>query len=128
MADTLWEIPVPPTYIERVTFTQPPGRLCELLLETDEELGVRQRFPIAFYDVVAYRCTYQTSVTVDMIETAYGKLVRLGRTSWLLDLLKTRREYCDAARMPVEELQHLMICFDDGPCYEVICAEVRLPI
>jgi hypothetical protein len=54
-----------------------------------------------------------------MINTAYGKLVRLESTPWLTQTQKVLSDHRLAR--PVEELQHLMICFNDDPCYEFIC-------
>jgi hypothetical protein len=127
MPETLWELPVPATQIQWPNFIERPRRECELSLETDEELGVSQRFYIRFEGVEVYRCTYMTSMTAEMIEAAYGKLVQLGMTQWLTEVLKTYRDYCAHANVAAKELQHVMICFDDGPCYEVICAGVVLP-
>ena len=70
-----------------------------------------------FDGVEAYKCTYLTSCSAEMFNIAYGKLVRLAATPWLNEVLKS----CAKTSQASKELQHLMICFDDGPCYEVIC-------
>lgn len=50
------------------------------------------------------------------VQFAYGKLVSLN-SAWL-DEVQSIREKDQAT---ISDLQHLMITFDDGPCYEIIC-------
>jgi len=73
------------------------------------------RNTVVFEGVEAFRCTYLTFCSAEMFNTAYGKLVRVETTQWLAELQSA------SARKSSRELQHLMICFDDGPCYEFIC-------
>lgn len=96
-------------------------RQCELsfYIEGTEE---EQRIALLFAGVEAYKCTYLTSCSAEMFNIAYGKLVKLGATPWLNEVLIT---YVKGSQAPTE-LQHLMICFDDGPCYEIICAHFAL--
>jgi hypothetical protein len=54
----------------------------------------------------------------EMFNTAYDKLVALGTTPWLAEVLQVR----ERAHQPDSGLRHLMICFDDGPCSEFICS------
>lgn len=51
-----------------------------------------------------------------MFNLAYGRLVSLD-SNWLDEVRKTGKKSPEA----VESLRHLMITFDDGPCYELIC-------
>ena len=71
---------------------------------------------MSFQRVEAYRCTYLTALTAEMIRTAYGQLVDLGHTAWLTELLGDHSS-------PIENIRHFMICFDDGPCYEFACVD-----
>ena len=61
---------------------------------------------------------------------AYDKIVDLGETSWLTEVKNQLRRYGDLvlsspSHGPLEQLAHLMINFDDGPCYEFICRSFR---
>jgi hypothetical protein len=127
MVETIWKFPVPATYIERSTFTPRLPRNCELLLETDEELGIRQLFSIVFQEVQAYRCTYAASKTPEMVDLAYGQIVSLGRTAWLTEVQNAYGDYQRISGEKPVSLQHIMVCLDDGPCYEVICSGISLP-
>lgn len=121
MSETLWKLPVPASALLRSPVFAPLGkRQCELsfLIESDEG---EARAGLLFEGVEAYKCTYLTSCSAEIFNTAYGKLVRLGATTWLNEVMKV---YSQARQSP-NELQHLMICFDDGPCYEIICLSFK---
>lgn len=92
-------------------------RECELSCYVEGSEGER-RIALLFEGVEAYRCTYLTSCSAEMFNTAYGRLVNLGATPWLGEVLKTY----STSPLASKELRHLMICFDDGPCYEIVCA------
>jgi hypothetical protein len=114
----LWTLPVPATaLVEGPTFAALPKRQCEISFYIEGNDGASTKLSLLFERVEAFKCTYLTSCTAEMFNAAYGKLVRLGATPWLSELLKT---YNSSALAP-KTLQHLMICFDDGPCYEIIC-------
>ncbi len=98
-------------------FTALPKRQCELSWHVENDDGGDKRLALVFEGVEAYKCTYLTSCSAEMFNTAYGKLVNLGVTPWLNEVLKSSAK----ASQPSKELQHLMICFDDGPCYEILC-------
>jgi hypothetical protein len=130
MSETLWTFPVPATQITRLTFVERPRRECELSFEIEEikeKEDAIEQFILLFEGVETFRCTYLTSITADMFHPAYGKLVRLGMTPWLAEVSTTYRGNCAKTGITPQGLQHLMICFDDGPCYEVICADVKVP-
>jgi hypothetical protein len=56
-----------------------------------------------------------------MIEIAYDQVADLGSTEWLTQIeSQLVRSHEDAIG-----LRHLMIYFDDGPCYEFICRSFR---
>ncbi len=71
---------------------------------------------ITFPRVMAYKVTYHTACTFFMINTAYDKLVDLGRSDWLEAIEKNVEGQGEKA----EGLRHFMVYFDDGPCYEFI--------
>lgn len=111
----LWKIPVAPTALEgSPVFAILPKRQCQISLEFEEGSSIVKN-TLLFEGVEAFKCTYLTSCGAEMFNTAYGKLVRLGSTPWL-----AATQEANSRRSP-GELQHLMICFDDGPCYELIC-------
>ena len=117
MSEILWKLPVPASALLRSPIFASLGkRQCELSFHIESDDG-EARAGLLFESVEAYKCTYLTSCSAEMFNTAYGKLVRLGTTAWLGEVMKV---YSTASQSP-KELQHLMICFDDGPCYEIIC-------
>jgi hypothetical protein len=127
MNEILWKLPRPATQIRNAGMIAGQGRQCELALQTDEELGVSERLLLVFEGVEAYRCTYLTAITEEMFKTAYGELVRLEKSDWLTAVRKRNGEFYAPQKQKPKELQHLIICLDDGPCYEFICTHVRLP-
>jgi hypothetical protein len=122
MPTELWKLPVPATaLVKGPTFAVLPKRQCEISFYIEGDSGAATRTSLLFEGVEAYKCTYLTSCSAEMFNAAYGKLVRLAATPWLTELLKT---HCQRGEPP-KELQHMMICFDDGPCYEIICLGFR---
>ena len=115
MTATLWEVPVPPTQVESTRIEQLPKRITRLtisLVVLRDDVDVVEYHDLSFDGTELFRCTYLTSLTAEMIRSAYGKLVDLGRTELWSQI---------ADRSQKENIRHLMICFDDGPCYEVVC-------
>ncbi len=121
MSIELWKLPVAPTALIRSpSFAVRPKRQCEISLEFEGSSGLVSN-KLLFEDVEAFRCTYLTFCTAEMFNTAYGKVVRLdANTQWLTEIKSAGN------RKAPTELQHLMVCFDDGPCYEFICAGFRV--
>jgi hypothetical protein len=118
MPTELWKLPVPATsLVNGPDFNVLPRRQCEISFHIEGNEAELTRVWLLFNDVEAFKCTYLTSCSAEMFNAAYGKLVRLGATPWLTELLRTYGK----SKLPGEELQHLMICFDDGPCYEIVC-------
>lgn len=120
MSHILWKIPVPATaLINDPLFSQLSKRQCSLSfgIEDDENDSLKL-ITLLFEGVEAFRCTYLTGLTVEMINTAYGKLVDLDETGWLKEIKQLSKE----KGKPPHGLTHMMICFDDGPCYEFICS------
>jgi hypothetical protein len=75
-----------------------------------DDVDVVEHHDFSFEGTEPFTGTYLTSVTTEMIRSAYGKLVDLGQTELRTQIASKKKE-----------LRHLMICFDDGPCYEVVC-------
>ena len=119
----LWKLPVPATaLVKGPTFAVLPRRQCEISFYIERDDGTSMKISLLFEGVEAYKCTYPTSCSAEMVNTAYGKLVHLEATPWLSEVLKL---YNLSTPRP-KELQHLMICFDDDPCYEFICVGYRI--
>lgn len=119
MASILWKLPAPSSALwEGAEFRELAGRTCAILCRYDREDGLQ----MVFEGVEAYKCTYHQACTLEMIETAYDTLVDLGDTTWLAGVKGQLAGYSSDAT----ELRHLMIYFDDGPCYELICRSFRV--
>jgi hypothetical protein len=95
-------------------------RQCELSYYAESDDGDR-KIAVIFDGVEAYRCTYMTALRVEMIRIAYDQIARLGETDWLTEVRLPVEEFHSRRRTAPPSLQHLMVCFDDGPCYEIIC-------
>jgi hypothetical protein len=57
-----------------------------------------QRIALLFEGVEAYKCSYLTSCSAEMFNTAYGKLVSLGTDSWLEE---ASRIYTGSGQAPI---------------------------
>ena len=126
MVRTLWELPVAPTaLLNDPGFVVLKGRQCELSLsyegEDDDSMVL---VSLLFQGVECFKCTYLSSCSV-MCNQAYGRVIDLGETPWLTEVLPSYLAFRRSYDRAPEELHHLMIYFDDGPCYEFICAEFR---
>lgn len=127
MTETVWEMPISPTAITRgPAFIPLSRRRCELSYYVEAEIG-DQKKSLIFDGVEAYKCTYRASLSADMIKAAYGKLVDLGRSQWLIEINQKSDGYYTKVKKIPPTLRHLAICFDDGPCFEIICATFNLP-
>jgi hypothetical protein len=116
----LWKLPLPVTALFRGPFfSQLPRRRCEISFEIEGCDGALSKIVLAFEGVEAYKCTYMTSLSAHMITMAYGKVVRVDESSWIDEISKIY----DKGSRAHKNLQHLITCFDDGPCYEFICLQ-----
>ncbi|MBL9171545.1 MAG: hypothetical protein JNN07_27685 [Verrucomicrobiales bacterium] len=121
MNQALWEMPVSSSALTRgPNFSILLKRECELSFYVEADDGDKKA-GIVFDGVEAYKCTHMTARSVEMIHSAYDKLVRLEDSSWLTEVKANSAEYYAKRQLTPKELQHLMIRFDGGPCYEVIC-------
>lgn len=127
MTDTLWKMPVPPTAITRGPVFRPlPRRQCELSFYIEADTGDKKE-SLLFDGVEAYKCTYMAALNAEMISAAYGKLVDLGKSPWLGEISQKARGHYTKVKNTPPVLRHLAICFDDGPCFEIICAGFNPP-
>lgn len=112
-----WQLPVAASaLLHSPEFVDLPRRECALRLLIEDGDGATKTIELQFTGVESYKCTFLTSCTADMFNLAYGKLVSLN-SAWLDEVRSAGKK--DQAT--ASALQHLMITFDDGPCYEIIC-------
>ena len=124
MNQILWKSPVPATALDGCAFQKLPRHVCALACDyEDEDNDKVVTLKLVFAGVEAFKCSYDKACTPEMISTAYGKVVDVGSSQWLNAVRKQVATYGD---QKVEELKHLMIYFDDGPCYEFICRTFRV--
>ena len=110
----LWKLPGPSSGCAGVEFHQLGGREC--LLSCIFDLDGSDTFHMTFAGVESYKATFYMACTIQMRD-AYDRIVELGPTPWLEEVsAQLSRSGEDNSG-----LQHLMIYFDDGPCYEFIC-------
>ena len=121
-ANTLWQLPVPSTALldGGPVFEKRPRREIALRMSYETDAGV-EVVALVFERVEAFKVTYDRARGDWMLE-AYDRLVDLGQTSWLGELSANLKQHGTDAT----GLAHLIINFDDGPCYEVICRSHRL--
>jgi hypothetical protein len=113
----LWRLPLAASaLLYSPEFSVLPRRECELRMSIEGDDGDPANFALRFVGVESYKCTFMTSCTADMFNLAYGKLVSLD-SHWLDEIRRSGKK----DQTTIEALRHLMITFDDGPCYEIIC-------
>src|SRR5215213_10417082 len=115
---------VPSSWGSNILLSHLPMRNLALIIEGGDEGDLK----IVFAQVEAYKCTYYFARTEKML-IAYDKVVDLGETSRLVEVRNRLREYGDSLSLPSgppHQLSHLMINFDDGPCYEFICQDFSI--
>lgn len=123
MTQTLWTLPVASTaLLSESSFEKLPGRVCALSSEYEDENDNVVGLRLLFEGVEVFKCTYHAACTREMIETAYDKVVDLGETAWSAAV----QEQLAGHGPEAAGLKHLMIYFDDGPCYEFLCRSFRV--
>ena len=129
MNKILWKMPEPATAIIRGPFFKVlPKRQCEISFSIEGEGGGEKWLVLGFDGVEAFKSTYLTSLSsidMELRRQAYGTLISIDESPWLKKVKESYANYCVSARLAPKELLHLMITFDDGPCYEFICATFR---
>ena len=116
----LWQSPGPSSAYHP-KLVQYPKRILGIQFEFESEEGDLGACELKFLDVVAFKCTYLPALSAEMINSSYDKLVDMGRTDWLAEAQNlVNRKVHGAPKY------HLRICFDDGPCYEFLCAEYEV--
>ena len=115
----LWKLPTPSSGLEGVAFKELPRRTGVLSFQYEDPDGGFATCELRFHDVAALKCTYLPALSADMIRSAYDKLVEIQNSPWLIEANSNRPDEPKSRR-------HLRICFDDGPCYEFLCAEFEI--
>lgn len=118
-----WLLPVPSTSLFEggPVFEKRLGRVVSLRLSYEAEDDAVRTSAVVFEGVEAFKCTYYGARDATMLE-ANDKLVDRGPSAWLEEV---RRNLKNNGGDP-EGLTHLMINFDDGPAYEVVCRGFRI--
>lgn len=122
-SNVLWTLPVPSTALldGGPTFEKRLGREAAIRFSYETESDARRTSALVFLGVEAFKCTYYRARDASMLE-AYDTLVDRGRSAWLTEVGANLKRNGAEAR----GLVHLMIDFDDGPCYEVVCRSFRI--
>jgi hypothetical protein len=121
VAQELWKLPVPATgLVHGPRFVDLPKRNCAISFSIEGADGSDKEISLVFEEIEVYKCTYHSACTSEMVSTAYGKLIDLQQSDWLTEVLTIRGR---KKHLEPRDLHHLMICFDDGPCYEFICSK-----
>jgi hypothetical protein len=112
-----WQLPVAASaLLHSPEFVVLQCRECASRLSFEGDDGSTKAIALPFNGVESYKCTFMTSCTAAVFNFAYGKLVSFNST-WLDDVRSTGKK----DQVTIDALQHLMVTFDDGPCYEIIC-------
>ena len=120
MKSIIWKMPVPTSGLSTPKFRELTKHNCSIICASEEEDGID--LSIVFEGVEAYKSTLYRAITVQMREASYDELVDVGESDWLL----TVRKQMDKYDIEATRLRHLVICFDDGPCYEIICKAFQI--
>ena len=125
MNKILWKLPVSVTsIIKGPSLKVLPKRQCEISFSIEASDGGGKMEALLFDEVEAFKCTHLKSlgsVSQDLRRQSYGAVISIFESPWLREVKQSYIGYCASAKVTPMELQHLMITFDDGPCYEFIC-------
>lgn len=87
----------------------------------ESEDDERRTSAVVFQGVEAFKCTYYYARDASMLD-AYDKLVEKGSSAWLEEIRANLKRNGGEPH----PLVHLMIGFDDGPTYEIVCRSFRV--
>jgi hypothetical protein len=131
MSEALWKLPIPATAIFRGPFFRElPGRQYEITFTVEGDHGEETPIALAFYGVEAFKCTYMKalgSIDRQLRKDAYGALIEITGSSWLGEVGDSYKRWYATTKAEPQQLHHVMIMFDDGPCFEFICVSFELP-
>ena len=121
---TVWTLPVASTaLLHGTTLQKLPRRATAVLCEYEDNSDRVVSLKLLLEGVEVFKCTYQGACTPEMIRNSYDKVVDVGSSAWLSSV---RGQLISYGSQNVDELKHLMIYLDDGPCYEFICRAFRV--
>ena len=113
----VWTFPHPSTAINTGPCLVNEGSRClSVSIWFERADALEDKVELRFAGVEFYSCTFLTSLTAEMVQVAYDKIVSLETSDLLRSFAIRRPEHVG--------LRHLMTCFDDGPCYQFLCREV----
>jgi hypothetical protein len=129
MNKILWKLPVPATAIVRGPFFNVlPKRQCEISFSLETESGEDEMTSIVFVGVESFKCTFLASLgSIDnqLLRESYGTLISLEESQWMTEVGECCSKYYSLSLKQPKIVQHMMISFDDGPCYEIICEDFK---
>gem|GEM_PF-2110148 len=105
-----------------------PKRNCEISFSIEAEDGSEKWQFLQFEEVGAHKCTYLPAlkaIPTSLCTEAYGKIVKLDNSSWLSEVSASYDKYYKSMPKKPKALMHLVIFFDDGPFYEIICGNFQ---
>jgi hypothetical protein len=122
MKKEIWALPFPSSCLDiEPTILELPRRELELSFSLYDDDDQSCKFVVKYFGVEGFKWTYLTSCDIEMIQSAYDKLIDCGDTEWLISCQEI------STRMgKKEELHHFRIFFDDGPCLDVISVGVAI--
>ena len=85
-------------------------------LDGENEEGTISHVRLIFDGVQVFVRTADDAKTAAMFESAYNRLIDCGETDWLRGIASRVSRHPNRGA-----LRHLMICFDEAPCYEFAC-------
>jgi hypothetical protein len=116
--EKIWKMPVPVTALFfSPAFSILDKRSCQISLSYEGAEGDEEKKSLLFSGCEVFRCTYRDALTPEQVEQSYGCVVSVHESQWLKEASRLLAQRGKSGT----ELRHLMICFDDGPCYEFIC-------
>jgi hypothetical protein len=72
---------------------------------------------LLFRDVVHYRTTFLAALGADVIKEAYDRVVDVGNSRELQEIVSTIRSNGRQA-----DVHHYRVCFDDGPAFDFVAS------
>ena len=128
----VWKLPCPASAVIRgPDLFFEPRRLCRVSFSVEGADGAEEWIHILFHGVEASKCTFLTALgSVDrrLRTESYGALLSVASSDWLSAVTASHVAYHNQARTPAQPLEHFMICFDDGPCYEFVAAKFEVKV
>ncbi len=123
MNTKIWSLPRASVITQGPLYTVRMHRQCEISFAAERVDGSAERFTLRFDGVEAFKATYLNSlgsIDTQWLKEAYCTVISVP-SEWLSRVERAYTDYLRAAHRLPQKLQHLVICFDDGPCYEFVC-------